>query len=115
MDCCNCCTSTLNLGCYSPCVTALDLTAVVGIGDAGTWRLEFDFGRLVIAFESVFAEGDPIIFRLTDLNEFYTYNGLIRKPDGTVLNFTVAAVIYDCLQLTTKIGASDTIIINATI
>lgn len=115
MDCCNCCTSTLNLGCYSPCVTSLDLTAVVGIGDAGTWRLEFDFGRLVIAFESVLVEGEQIIFRLTDLNEFYTYNGLIRKPDGTVLNFTVAAVVYDCLQLTTKIGASDTIIINATI
>ena len=115
MNCCNCCTSTLNLGCYSPCVTSLDLTAVVGIGDAGTWRLEFDFGRLVIAFESVLAEGDPIVFTLANLNEFYTYNGLIRKPDGTILNFTVAGLIYDCLQLTTKIGASYTIIINATI
>jgi hypothetical protein len=105
--CCPCCINTLNLGCFNPCGLVFD-AGVVGVGDAGDWSLRVDFGRSFLIFDNTFVEGQPIRFKLSNINELYTYTATITKPDGSLFTLTVGDIVYDCFKFSTKLnGASE--------
>lgn len=107
MSCCNCCTNTLNLGCFSSCGTTFNTGIVATALTAGTWTLQLDFGRIVQEFTVTVADGETVIFTLDNLNESYTYQGVIISPDGEIINISVGGIEYDCISFTTKTGLSN--------
>lgn len=110
MSCCNCCTNTLNLGCFSPCSDSFDTGIVADLVTAGTWTLQLDFGNIVQEFTVTVANLDPIIFTLDNLNESYTYKGVIRDNNGDIVTINVSGIEYDCIEFSTKIGLTNTTI-----
>ena len=111
MNCCNCCVKSLFLGCYSPCDMVLDFNDVVDLLDAGQWTLFLSFGRQYQQYTETFNVGDQIIFDLSNMNEFFTYDGYVLKPDGTKYTIDINGESYDCFEFMTKIGAISGIII----
>lgn len=110
MSCCNCCTNTLNLGCFSPCTDTFNTGIVVDPITFGDWSLQLDFGNIVQQFNVTVADGETVIFTLDNLNESYTYKGVIRDAFGDIVNITVGGIEYDCIEFSTKIGLLNTTI-----
>lgn len=111
MNCCNCCTNTLELGCFHPCGLIFDASAVVGALEAGVWSLELAFGRRNLKYEETLIVGQQIRFYLFNINENYTFVAVIKRPDGTIFTVTDAGIIYDCFQFTTKFNFNNLIIL----
>jgi hypothetical protein len=103
MACCNCCTNTLNLGCFDACSVIIDTGIVADLTNEGTWILSLEFGRRTVYYSADIVAGDNVIFTLDSLNESYTYVGQIIDPNGTVISINQGGTDYDCIQFTTKI------------
>jgi hypothetical protein len=110
MSCCNCCNNTLNLGCFNSCDLTLNTGIVATAITAGTWVLELDFGRRVIYYSVDVADGETVVFNITNLNENYTYQGVLIDPNDNQVSFEVSGIEYDCIQFTTQIGKFDNLI-----
>jgi hypothetical protein len=106
MNCCNCCTNTIFLGCFDPCGIEFDFDYIIPIGGGGEYQLYLEFGRQYQKFVETFNDGDALIFDLNNLNENYTYSGYLLLPDGTHFIFTDSlGNTYDCFEFMTKIGS----------
>ena len=110
MSCCNCCTNTLNLGCVKGCVTIFDTGITADAITAGTWILELSFGNVVQYFSTDVLDGEDVIFTLDNLNESYTYTGVIINPAGDIVEIEKDNILYDCIQFTTKIGLQNNVL-----
>ena len=103
MPCCNCCEKTLNLGCFNACNFVYNTGIIADALTAGVWVLELTFGSVNVYYSVDVADGETVIFTLTNLNENYTYSGQIISPDGEVINIEVDGIEYDCIEFSTKI------------
>lgn len=103
MPCCNCCEKTLNLGCFNACNFVYNTGIIADALTAGIWVLELTFGSVNVYYSVDVADGETVIFTLTNLNENYTYSGQIISPDGEVINIEVDGIEYDCIEFSTKI------------
>lgn len=103
MPCCNCCEKTLNLGCLNACNAVYNTGIVADALTAGVWVLELTFGSVNVYYSVDVADGETVIFTLTNLNENYTYSGQIISPDGEVIKLEVDGIEYDCIEFSTKI------------
>lgn len=72
--------------------------------------MQLDFGNIVQEFTVTVAKDEYIIFTLTNLNESYTYKGVIRDNNGDIVSISVGGIDYDCIEFSTKIGLSNTTI-----
>lgn len=75
-------------------------------GGEGVYILVTEFLGIAFNITAEIEAGDPINFPTTGLNENYTYNGYILKPDGEKLTLTYDAVEYDCLSFKTQLKYS---------
>ncbi len=107
MSCCHCCENTLNLGCVNACGLIFDTGIVVDLATEGTWILELSFGNVVQYYSTDVLDGDNVIFTMNNLNESYTYTGVIIDPLGAIVEIEKGGLLYDCIQFTTKIGTQD--------
>lgn len=107
MSCCHCCENTLILGCVNACGLIFDTGITADPTTEGTWILELTFGNVIQYFSTDVIDGEDVIFTLNNLNESYTYTGVIIDPSGTVIEIEKNGVQYDCIQFTTKIGTQD--------
>lgn len=109
-----CCNNKLNIGCISTC-KILEFNSVAPI--VGVYILECDFLGTVQVIESDnLNPGDKIVFDISALNESFGFEDVkMFDPNSKRLNFTVNAVVYDCLKFKTVIGKRVNNIINAII
>jgi len=113
MACCNCCTNTLNLGCFDSCGLTFDTAEIVGVLNVGDWVIEMQQGRRKIKFIQAFALADPVIFNLYNLNENFTYEDvIITDPTGSQFTYTFGGIVYDCFKFTTQYNSSNEIILS---
>lgn len=103
MPCCNCCEKTLNLGCLNACNAIYNTGIVADALTEGVWVLELTFGSVNIYYSVSVADGETVIFTLTNLNENYTYSGQIIDPNGEIVTLEVDGIEYDCIEFSTKI------------
>lgn len=107
MSCCNCCTNTLNLGCLNSCGALLDTGIVIDPTTEGTWILELSFGGRAIYYSTDVLDGDTLLFDMTNLNESYTYTGVIINPAGEIISINQGGIDYDCIEFSTKTGLNN--------
>jgi len=104
MSCCNCCTNTLNLGCFAPCGLSIDFSDGVASGIAGDWSIQYEFGRRSGSKTVTLTDADPIVFTFTELNENYTFTATITDPNGDTYTQTVDGIEYDCFKFKTRVN-----------
>lgn len=104
MSCCNCCTNTLDLGCFAPCGLTIDFSNGAVSGIEGEWLIEYEFGRRSGSQSVTLAADEPIAFTFTELNENYTYTATITDPDGDTYTRTVDGTEYDCFKFKTRVN-----------
>jgi hypothetical protein len=104
MSCCNCCTNTLNLGCFAPCGLAIDFSGGEPAVIAGEWVIKYEFGRRSGSQTVTLSDADPIAFTFTELNENYTYTATITDPNGNTYTRSVDGIEYDCFKFKTRAG-----------
>lgn len=97
-----CCCSKIYRVCDVIICDGDDLVLPVTVPADGTYTLELDFLQDVIRKTAQLTAGDNFTFDMADLNERFTYVGHLKGPDGTPITFTVDAVVYDCIEFTTK-------------
>ena len=107
MSCCHCCTKTLNIGCLDSCGAVLMTDIVADPLTEGTWILELSFGGRTIYYSVDVLDGEPVNFTMENLNESYTYSGVIISPDGEIVTIIKDGIEYDCIEFSTKIGSSN--------
>jgi hypothetical protein len=107
MSCCNCCVNTLNLGCLNSCGAILNTGIVADPLTAGTWILELTFGSTSIYFSVDVLDTETVIFTMPNLNESYTYQGVIIAPDGEIVSISQGGIDYDCIEFSTKTGLNN--------
>lgn len=92
----NCCTKTLDLGCWSCCQKFIELPIVYP--STGEFRVWFKYvgRRLFRTLTGV--EGEPVIIPVSGLNEEFTFYGYLTDPDNAAWPFTVDGVVYDCFS-----------------
>jgi hypothetical protein len=103
MSCCNCCTNTLNLGCFAPCGLNIDFSGGEFGNIAGDWTIEYEFGRRSGSITNTLAEKEAVNFTFTELNENYTYTATITDPNGDKYTRNVDGIEYDCFKFKTRV------------
>lgn len=104
MSCCNCCTNTLNLGCFAPCNLTIDFSDGAPAVIAGDWVIEYEFGRRSGSQTVTLTDADPIAFTFAELNENYTFTATITDPNGDTYTRTVDEIEYDCFKFKTRVN-----------
>lgn len=100
-----CCNNILHLCRVPVCGSSMILTGI-NADVAGEYILVLDYLQTEYKIRATMLMDAEIKFPSIGLNENFTFTGQIRKPDGTVLEFTVGEdpTVYNCISFQTGLS-----------
>lgn len=101
---CMCCKNPFPLGCYTVCQI---LTLPIISPQTQTYTLSINFAGNVVEVESGVVGGANITFDISNLNEFYKFEGVLSVGGVELVLVDRDGMEYDCISFKTDLGISN--------
>lgn len=104
---CICCTTVFYLGCYTVCQT---LVLPIISPRTRTYILRLNFSGIIIELSSEIAGGENLSFDISNLNEFYKFEGKLIANGVELVLVDDDGEQYDCISFSTNLGINENIV-----